>query len=66
VGSPAARGERPAVPGECVLRFRGTERRRGSSQFYPSCEACRKALAGMRGEDANRAECIAASVESYR
>jgi hypothetical protein len=45
---------------------RGTERRRGSSQFYPSCEACRKALAGMRGEDANRAECIAASVESYR
>jgi hypothetical protein len=66
VGSPAARGDRPPVPGECVLRFRGTERRRGSSQFYPSCEACRKALAAMRGEDANRAECIAASVESYR
>jgi hypothetical protein len=66
VGPRSARGDRPPVPGECVLRFRGTERRRGSSQFYPSCEACRKALAAMRGEDTNRAECIAASVESYR
>jgi hypothetical protein len=63
---PVARGDRPPVPGECVLRFRGTERRRGSSRFYPSCEACRKALAAMRGEDSHRAECIAASVESYR
>jgi hypothetical protein len=49
-----------------VLRFRGTERRRGASRFYPSCEACWKALQTMKGEDANRAECIAASVESYR
>jgi hypothetical protein len=63
---PHVRAERPPEPGECVLRFRGTERRRGSSQYYPSCEACRKALAGMRGVDAERAECIAASVESYR
>jgi Domain of unknown function (DUF4124) len=60
------RATRPPVPGECVLRFRGTERRAGSSQFYPSCAACWKALRAMRGEEATRAECIAASVESYR
>jgi hypothetical protein len=64
---PAVTGPpRPAAPGECVLRFRGTERRRGASQFYPSCEACWRALKTMRGEDAARAECIASSVESYR
>jgi hypothetical protein len=57
---------RPAVPGECVLRFRGTERRRGASRFYPSCDACWTALKAMKGEDAARAECIASSVESYR
>lgn len=57
---------RSAGPGECVLRFRGTERRRGSSQSYPSCDACWKALKAMRGDEAARAECIASSVESYR
>jgi hypothetical protein len=54
------------VTGECILRFRGTERRRGSSQSFPRCEACWKALAAMRGEDADRAECVATSVDSYR
>jgi hypothetical protein len=49
-----------------VLRFRGTERRPGASQFYPNCDACWKALKGIRGEEAARAECIASSVESYR
>jgi hypothetical protein len=63
---PGPRSARQPVPGECVLRARSTERHRGSSRFYPSCEACRKALAAMRGEEAARAECIAASVESYR
>ncbi len=57
---------RSSSPGECVLRFRGTERRRGSSQSYPSCDACWKALRTMRGDEAARAECIATSVESYR
>lgn len=64
---PVVRGApRPAAPGECVLRFRGTERRPGSSRIYPSCDACWKALKAMRGEAAARAECIASSVESYR
>lgn len=66
VGPAATGSSRPAAPGECVLRFRGTERQRGASQFYDSCEACWKALKAMRGPDASRAECIAASVESYR
>lgn len=68
---------RPALPappqsvaapeaGECVLRFRGTAARRAAARSYPSCEACRKALATLTGEDATRAECIAASVKSYR
>lgn len=52
--------------GECVLRFRGTAARRSASRSYPSCEACRKALASLTGEEAARAECIAASVKSYR
>jgi len=52
--------------GECVLRFRGTAARKSASRSYPSCEACRKALAGLTGEEAARAECIAASVKSYR
>jgi uncharacterized protein DUF4124 len=63
---PVASTPRPAAPGECVLRFRGTERRRGASEFYPSCDACWKALKAMRGDEAARAECIASSVESYR
>src|ERR671919_666740 len=54
------------VTGECILRFRGTERRRGSSQSFPSCEACWQPLAAMRGEDDDSAECVATSVESYR
>jgi len=66
VGPVVTGAPRPAAPGECVLRFRGTERRRGASRFYPSCEACWGALKAMRGEDAARAECIASSVESYR
>jgi hypothetical protein len=66
LGPAVTANPRPPVPGECVLRFRGTERRRGASRFYPSCDACWKALQAMKGEDANRAECIAASVESYR
>src|SRR5262245_25620862 len=40
----------PPVSAECVLRVRGTEQRRGSSQSYPDCEACQKALKGMSGE----------------
>jgi hypothetical protein len=52
--------------GECLLRFRGTAARPGASRSYPSCEACRKALALLRGEEAARAECIASSVKSYR
>ena len=53
-------------PGECQLRFRGTAAHRGAARSYPSCEACRKALALLRGEEAARAECIASSVKSYR
>ena len=63
---PRSGAPRPAAPGECVLRFRGTERRAGASHFYPNCDACWKALKAMRGEEAARAECIASSVESYR
>ena len=66
VGPAVKNAPRPAAPGECVLRFRGTERRAGASRFYPNCDACWKALKAMRGEDAARAECIASSVESYR
>jgi hypothetical protein len=66
IGPPIAARPRPAAPGECVLRFRGTERKAGASRFYPSCEACWKALKAMRGEEATRAECIASSIESYR
>jgi hypothetical protein len=61
-----ARGIGAPVSGECILRFRGTERRRGSSQSFPNCDACWKALRAMGGEDADRAECVATSVESYR
>jgi hypothetical protein len=63
---PAPRGIGGAVTGECILRVRGTERRRGSSQSYPSCDACWKALKRLGREDAPRAECVATSVKSYR
>ncbi len=53
-------------PNECVLRFRGTAARKAAARSYPSCEACRKALATLTGEEATRAECIAASVKAYR
>ncbi len=53
-------------PGECQLRFRGTAAHRSAARSYPSCEACRKALALLRGEEAARAECIASSMKSYR
>jgi hypothetical protein len=61
-----ARGVGAPVSGECILRVRGTERRRGSSQSFPNCEACWKALRAMGAEAADRAECVATSVESYR
>jgi hypothetical protein len=68
---PPGASARVPGPGECVLRFRSTAARPGSSRSYPSCEACWKALAQMqRGEatrdEASRAECIASSVKSYR
>ncbi|HEX2436693.1 MAG TPA: hypothetical protein VHT71_00210 [Methylomirabilota bacterium] len=66
---PAPPGARTAATpdlSECVLRFRGTAARKSASRSYPSCEACRKALATLSGEEATRAECIAASVKSYR
>jgi hypothetical protein len=56
----------PPVSAECVLRVRGTEQRRGSSQSFPDCDACQKALKAMGGEAAARSECVATSVESYR
>jgi hypothetical protein len=67
---PGARAHVPE-PGECVLRFRGTAARPGSSRSYPSCEACWKALAQLQRtaatrDEASRAECIASSVKSYR
>ena len=52
--------------GECQLRLRGTAAHRPVSRSYPSCDACRKALAQLRGEAAERAECIASSIKSYR
>jgi hypothetical protein len=56
----------PPVSAECVLRIRGNEQRRGSSQSFPDCDACQKALKRMGAEAASRAECVATSVESYR
>jgi hypothetical protein len=64
--TPVTRSAGGPVTGECILRFRGTERRRGSSLSFPNCDACWKALREMRGEDAERTECVATSVESYR
>jgi hypothetical protein len=62
----AGRPVGPPVSAECVLRFRGTEKRQGASRSFPDCDACRKALKAMGGEEANRAECVPTSVESYR
>jgi uncharacterized protein DUF4124 len=60
--TPNATG-RAGVPRGCILRLRGTERQRGSSHSYRSCDACRQALHAL-GEDAQkRAECFASSVE---
>ncbi|HET7343230.1 MAG TPA: DUF4124 domain-containing protein [Methylomirabilota bacterium] len=60
--TPNARG-RAGVPTGCILRLRGTERRKGSSHSYPSCDACRTALRALSDEDKNRAECFASSIE---
>jgi uncharacterized protein DUF4124 len=60
--TPNARG-RAGVPTGCILRLRGTERRKGSSFSYASCEACRNALHGLSDEEKNRAECFASSIE---
>lgn len=64
--SPTGRSVGPPVSAECVLRFRGDEKRRGASRSFPDCGACNKALKSLGGEDANRAECVPTSVESYR
>ena len=55
-------GGRAGAPWGCILRLRGTERRRGSSHSYANCDACRKALQGLSAEEAGRAECFASSV----
>ena len=60
------RSAQASSPGECQLRLRGTAARAGATRSYPSCEACWKALAHLKGEEATRAECIATSVKSYR
>jgi uncharacterized protein DUF4124 len=60
--TPNARG-RAAAPTGCILRLRGTERRKGSSFSYPSCDACRTALHGLSAEEKSRAECFASSIE---
>jgi hypothetical protein len=64
--NPPERSVGKPVSAECILRFRGTEKRPGSSRSFPDCDACNRALKGMGGEDTNRAECVATSVESYR
>jgi hypothetical protein len=54
---------RTGAPHGCILRLRGTERTRGSSHSYASCDACRKALRTLSPEESARAECFASSVE---
>jgi hypothetical protein len=54
------------ITGECILRLRATERRRGLSRSFPNCDACWKAFHALPPDDAPRAECVATSVESYR
>ena len=61
--APAAPGHR-VVPRGCILRLRGTERARGSSFSFTTCDACRKALRGLSGEDAKRGECYASAIEN--
>jgi hypothetical protein len=63
---PGGRGVGPPVSAECVLRFRGTEKRPGASRSFRDCDACQKALKALGGEDVDRAECVPTSVESYR
>ena len=53
---------RASVPTGCILRLRGTERARGSSFSFATCDACRKALRELRGEDARRGECFASAI----
>ena len=54
---------RAGVPRGCILRLRGTERQRGSSHSYASCDLCREALHALSESDAKRAECFASSIE---
>lgn len=54
---------RAGTPRGCILRLRGTERVRGSSHSYASCDACREALHALSDEQAKRAECFASSIE---
>jgi hypothetical protein len=51
------------APHGCILRLRGTEKTRGSSASYPSCDSCRQALETLGDADARRAECFASSLE---
>jgi Domain of unknown function (DUF4124) len=60
--APAVTG-RASVPTGCILRLRGTERARGSSYSFATCDACRKALRGLSREDARRGECYASAIE---
>ena len=59
--TPNATGK-PGTPRGCILRLRGTERVRGSSHSYASCDACREALHALDDETAKRAECFASSI----
>jgi len=59
--TPNATGK-PGTPRGCILRLRGTERARGSSHSYASCDACREALHALDDETAKRAECFASSI----
>ena len=60
--TPNASG-RSGAPRGCILRLRGTERQRGSSHSYASCDLCRAALHALRPDDLARAECFASSLE---
>jgi hypothetical protein len=54
---------RAGVPRGCILRLRGTEKLRGSSYSFATCDACRAALRGLGRQDAKRGECFASSIE---
>ena len=60
--APRAPG-RGGAPNGCILRLRGSERERGASHAYETCDACRTALQALGAEDARRAECFASSIE---